>query len=210
MKLIDISWPIKPGMTEYKDKNSVTFTSVATFTQNGVRLTDICMNNHTGTHIDAPSHFLKDGKSIESYTLDQFIGPCLVLDFTHVTQKITVKDLQDYEIQKDDIILFKTKNSSLKADAPFNDKFIYVDESAADFLARKQIKSVGLDYPGFEFNQPEHPSHIILLERNIPIIEGLRLADAAEGEYVLWCLPLKLEGVDGAPARAVLWDVEGD
>jgi arylformamidase len=208
MKLIDISWPIKPGMTEYRDKQSVTFNPVASFEKDGVRLTDICLNNHTGTHIDAPSHFLKDGKSIEGYRLQQLIGPCLIFDLSTVKDKITAHDLVDYDIQANDIILFKTKNSQLDPYEPFNDRFIYIDASAAQLLAQKNIKAVGLDYPGFEFNQPGHPSHTVLLKNNIPIIEGLRLAEASEGEYFLWCLPLKLEGIDGAPARAVLWKVE--
>ncbi|MEX0672081.1 MAG: cyclase family protein [Candidatus Babeliales bacterium] len=208
MKLIDISWPIKIGMTEYRDKKSVRFSSVATFEKDGVRLTDICLNNHTGTHIDAPSHFLKEGKSIDGYALEQFVGPCLVLDLTSITKKVTVDDLIEYDIQSGDILLFKTKNSQLAADAPFNAQFIFVDESAAQFLAKKNIKAVGLDYPGFEYNQPNHPSHTVLLKKNIPIIEGLRLAHVQEGEYFLWCLPLKVEGIDGAPARAVLWEMD--
>ncbi len=210
MKLIDISWPIHLKITEYKDRKSLQFTPVSTFDKDEARSTDICFNAHTGTHVDAPSHFLKDGKSIEGYNLKQLIGPCMVLDLSNVTEKITAQDLKDYDIQPDDIVLLKTKNSALNPDGPFQKEFVYVDSSAADFLAKKNIKAVGIDYLGFERTQPNHESHKAILSKNIPIIEGLRLAHVKEGEYFLWCLPLKLEGIEAAPARAILWDIQAD
>ena len=204
---IDISWPLHAGITEYKDRNSLELTPEATVAQDGVALTTICMNSHTGTHVDAPSHFIEGGNTIEQYKLDQLCGPCVVVDLTHVEKAISKKDLETFDIQENDIILFKTKNSHRKATDPFDANFIYVDASAAQYLAQQNIKAVGLDYPGFEHDQPDHASHIALLSKNIPIIEGLRLGHVPEGEYFLWCLPLKLEGIDAAPARAILWDV---
>lgn len=204
MKIIDISWPLFEGMTEYRDKNTVRLQSERNFEEHDVRLTHIAMSNHTGTHVDAGSHFIKDGKTIDQYDLNQLCGKAKVIDCTQVEKHITADDLKDHEINEGDIILFKTKNSALKNDAPFNHDFIFVETSAAEYLRDKKIKAVGLDYPGFEFNQDGHPSHHAMLDNDIPIIEGLRLAHVEPGEYFLICLPLAFQGIDGAPARAIL------
>lgn len=204
MKVYDISWPIMPGITEYKNKESVSFTENKNFDQDKVRDSSICLNSHTGTHVDAPSHFIKDGKTIDQISLDRLIGPAQVLDLMTVTDAITSKDLERYEIEPGMIILLRTANSGLNFTDQYNPDFIYLDPSGARYLAQKQVKAVGLDYLGIERGDPDHETHITLMHADIAIIEGLRLAHVPAGEYFMVCLPLSIVGLEAAPARAIL------
>jgi len=204
MKIIDISWPIANYMTTYKDKHSIKLQQTEKEEADFVRESMLCFSAHTGTHVDGPSHFLKDGKPIEKFNLQQLIGECIVLDCMGLKDKIIATDLQGFEIKENDIVLFKTKNSNLPSDAPFDYNFVYVDESAANYLISKQIKAVGIDYLGIERNQPKHETHKLFLKNDIPIIEGLRLEGVKQKRYQLYCLPLKLIGLEAAPARAIL------
>src|SRR3990172_659455 len=108
--IIDISWPISPAMTSYKNGNEVKFIDGATFEKNHHRKSLITLSAHSGTHIDAPSHFQEQGGSCETITLGSMIGPCSVLDLTHCIEKITHQDLERYNIGSGEIILLKTKN----------------------------------------------------------------------------------------------------
>ncbi len=209
MKIHDISWPIFQNMTSYKDLYPITITHLKEFEKDHVRLSSINCLNHTGTHIDAPSHFLKNGITIDKMPLESFCGPAIVLDCTHIKEKITAQDLKVYkdQITKKTFILFKTKNSFLKPDAPFDHNFVYLEKSAASFLASIKIKGIGFDYLGIEREQKNHETHITLMEHNITIIEGLRLENINPGNYQLWAPPLLINGSDGAPARALLSEV---
>lgn len=204
MNIIDISWPITPDITEYKDRTTVQLQQIKQYNTDGVRETMLCLHNHTGTHIDAPSHFTEHGGTSETISLSALVGPCRVLDLTDVTDCITKQDLQKHNIKTGERILLKTKNSNLASTAPFDYNFVYVGKEAAQYLADQKIVSVGIDYLGIERNQPGHETHKLLLQNNIPIIEGLRLADVQPGTYQLYCLPLNIPGIDGVPARAIL------
>jgi len=171
------------------------------FKNSSVYETQLIMNLHTGTHIDAPLHAIEDGETTENYSLEQFFGSCLVLDFMNVDEKITAKDLEKYTIKKDTFVILKTKNS---LDEAFNYDFIYLDESGAKYLAEAKIKGVGIDSLGIERNQSGHPTHKILLNNNIPILEGLRLKDIKEGYYEIAAFPIKIKDVEASPVRAVL------
>lgn len=191
-------------MTEYKDRRTVKIESLKQFDCDGVRETMLSMHNHTGTHVDAPSHFVMNGGSSETLSLEALIGPCRVLDLTHVTECITQNDLKQCEIKASERILVKTKNSLRSPTDPFDPQFICVHKDAARYLADLKIACIGIDYLGIERNQPEHETHILLLEGNVVIIEGLRLAHVPPGYYELCCLPLNVLGIDGVPARAAL------
>jgi arylformamidase len=204
MKIFDISWPISPEMTAYKDKKVVEITHTKTFDKDYVRESLLTIGAHSGTHIDAPSHFLKDGISIDQQPVYATCGPCKVFDVTHVDDAIMPTDLVSFDMQEGDIILFKTKNSDLESMQPFTPNFVYLHHTAAAFLAHCKVQAVGIDYLGIERNQPEHETHIILMKNNCAIIEGLRLAGVAAGDYFLWCVPLALTGTEAAPARAIL------
>ena len=205
MKVIDISWPLTEKMSGYKNKQTVSIEHAKTFQEHNVRESTIRINAHAGTHIDAPSHFIDTGKTSDAIALTQLIGPAQVLDLTHCSEKITAQDLMGYDIMPDDIILLKTQNSFLRADAPFDAEFVYLDMQAAAYLAQKKIKAVGIDYLGIERAQPEHETHITLMEHGIVIIEGLRLYHVTPGTYFFICLPLALS-LEAAPARAILCD----
>ncbi|HEV2600935.1 MAG TPA: cyclase family protein [Candidatus Babeliales bacterium] len=204
MKLYDISWPITPDVTEYKDKKTVALEQVKTFERDNVRESIIHLGSHTGTHIDAPSHFLKDGATIDQMPFTATIGFCRVLDLQTVLDVITRADLERFEIQADDIVLCKTANSMHDCTQPFASQFIYLDGSAAEYLVSKKVKAVGIDYLGIERNQPNHETHMVLMQHDIAVIEGLRLGHVPAGSFFLWCVPLAVVGLEAAPARAIL------
>ena len=210
MKAIDISWPISVSMTTYKDAKDVRIESTKSFDVDGVRACCFSLGSHVGTHVDAPAHFIKNGPTIDKIELERIMGECKVLDFTDVEDKITDEHLALYDIDYEDIILLRTKNSFLKPDAPFNKNFVYLDESGAQYLADIGIQCVGIDYLGLERDQPGHPTHTILMLAEVAIIEGLRLAHVEQDLYSLVCLPLAVHGTDAAPARAILFAEEDD
>ncbi|MFW6279242.1 MAG: cyclase family protein [Bacillota bacterium] len=203
MKIIDISMPIHEEMPVYKDRKekSPEIKIISDHQQGEVRETEIKMNLHTGTHFDAPLHMVAGAETMETYSLDKFITPCRVLDLTEKDEKITARDLKEQEINEDEFILFKTRNSF--ADN-FTTDFVYLEQTGAEFLAEKQIKGVGTDSLGIERAQPDHKTHKTLLSREIIILEGLRLKEVAAGAYKLLALPLRIANVEAAPARAFL------
>ncbi len=210
-KVIDISWPVNQNTVEYKNKGALKFDAVKDIQTDGVAQTHVYLDMHTGTHIDAPAHFSKDGATVDQVPFDHLISNCKVFDLTEVkekngVEKISASDLQELDIQENDIVLFKTKNSELPAQGQFEPNFVYLDKTAAQYLASKKVKTVGIDYLGIERAQPEHETHKIFFKANITIIEGLRLGDVSPGEYFLICLPVKFEGVEAALSRAVLLD----
>jgi arylformamidase len=205
MHIIDISWPISGTMTAYKNEKTVAFTPLKKLETDGARKTQITLDTHTGTHVDTPAHFIKDGATSDATDLETLAGPCVVIDLSRISSAITAADLEEYDLEECDILLIKTKNSALATDAPFDVEFVYLDASAATYLAEMtDVQTVGFDYLGIERNQPKHDTHQALFEADITIVEGLRLAAAAEGEYFFVCLPLALKDLDGAPARAIL------
>ena len=203
-KIIDISWPISQNMTAYKDRKVVVVTHTKTWEADQAREALVTFGTHSGTHVDAPLHFMKYGSTIDQLDLAKLVGACTIFDMTHIDDSIDAHDLTDLPIPEDQIILFKTKNSALDPNALFNPQFIYLSTLAAQLLADKNVRAVGIDYLGIERGQPGHETHLRLLEKNIPIIEGLRLAHVQAGEYFFCCLPLALVGLEAAPARAVL------
>lgn len=203
MKIYDISVVISPNMTVYKDypHKKPVFTNVSNFETGSAYETDIKMNVHSGTHVDFNLHMLKDGNTSSNAILSNYITDAKVFDLTHLKDKIEADDLKELNIEKDDFVLFKTRNSNVEH---FDFEFVYVTESAAKYLAEKQIKGVGVDALGIERDQAGHPTHKTLMNHNIVILEGLRLKDIVPQSYILIALPLKFEGLDGSPVRAVL------
>jgi len=204
MEIIDISWPISTATTGYKDRNVVKFDEVKNFNKDGVRDHNITLSTHSGTHVDAAAHFMRDGKMIDQMRPERTIGFAKVLDLTTVLEKITRDDLADKSIEENDIVLLKTLNSAKAATEKFTPHFVYLEESGARYLAEKKVKAVGIDYLGIEHSQKDHPTHITLMKHDIAIIEGLRLQHVDAGKYFCVCLPLYLIGLEAAPARAIL------
>ncbi len=206
MTVIDISWPISTATTGYKDRSVVHFDEVKNFNRDGARETNIHISAHSGTHIDAPSHFLREGKTIDEIALERYVGDCVVLDMTSCAERVTRDDLQEHDhlIRHGGIILLKTLNSDLTPTDKFSPHFVYLEKSGAAYLAEKKIKLVGIDYLGIEHSQPGHQTHEILMNADVSIIEGLRLAHVQAGAYFFVCLPLYVIGLEAAPARAIL------
>jgi arylformamidase len=201
---LDISWPITNDMTAYKDRHIVCITPTKEFAQDETRESLITLGSHTGTHIDAPAHFIDNGITIDQIAFTHLIGHCRVIDLSICHDKISAHDLEGHTIQANEIILLKTLNSMHAATAKFEPNFVYLATDAAEFLVHKKIRTVGIDYLGIERNQPKHETHRLLLSAGIAIIEGLRLGHVDAGSYKLICLPLLLSGLDAAPARALL------
>lgn len=203
MKYYDISMKISENMMVYKnrDEKRPKREMTAKYSEKQMNESRMFIDLHTGTHIDAPFHMIDGGETIESMDISKFIGKTKVLDLTEVSDGITKSDLEKKSIPNDSFLLFKTKNSH---DEEYNTNFIYLKADGAKYLRDKGIRGVGIDALGIERSQPGHETHKILLGNGIIIIEGLRLKDIDEGEYMMYALPLKIDGGDGAPARVVL------
>lgn len=206
MTIIDISWPLTDEMTPFISRKLFQSTKNKILDCHDCRESSVQLDSHAGTHLDAPSHFLQEGKTCEALPLDALIGPCRILDFSHLSEKITREDLEKEkeEIQAGERIILKTKNSSLASTAPFHSQFIYLDQSGAAYLTEKKVLLVGIDYLGIERDQPQFETHRLLLGNNISLLEGLRLESVAAGKYWLVCLPLAYQRLEAVPARAVL------
>jgi len=200
LRVYDISSMISEGMAVWENKVEKQPT-LSTETKGYVTETRIDLNVHTGTHIDSPLHMIPGGKTFETISIEKLVGPCKVLDLNKVEERITKADLEPFEINKNDFLLFKTKNSD---DEGFNFNFVFLTADGAKYLAEKGIRGVGTDALGIERSQEGHPTHKTLFNDDIIIIEGLRLKDVDPGEYLMVAAPLKVTGIDAAPARVLL------
>jgi len=202
-RIIDISMTIHEGMQVYKNKEEKKpkIYNTSNHETGRVHESRIDIDVHCGTHVDAPLHMLAGGETIETIGLERLVGPARVLDLTHVEDAITKDDLVPYGIQRGERILFKTKNSLTDE---FLWDFVYLREDGAQYLIERGVTLAGTDGLGIERAQPEYTTHRPLLRNNIVIVEGLRLAHVEAGSYWLVIAPLKLTGIDAAPARAFL------
>lgn len=202
MKIYDISMEISEEMAVYKNMPEKKPKLAATRTlDEGANESRLSIDLHSGSHVDAPYHILQDGKTIEKISIDRFMGTAVVLDFTKIKNQITEKHFKTAKIQKNDIVLLKTKN---KLEKTFNPNFAYLEKSGAEYLASKKIKAAGIDSLGIERGQPNHETHKTLLKKGIPIFEGLDLSKVKEGRYFFHGLPLRIKNGDASPVRAVL------
>jgi arylformamidase len=169
-----------------------------------IRLTSITCGNHTGTHLDAPSHMIEGGASLDDIPLGQLVGPARVVDLAG-SRSIGLDDVAGLDWDGVERVLFRTDNSSHWDDGEFFADFVALEPDAARFLVDRGIRLVGIDYLSIDsFHAPEHPSHMVLLGASVVVLEGLILKDVPAGDYLLAALPMKLDRADGAPARAIL------
>ena len=165
------------------------------------------MGAHSGTHIDAPMHFVRDGASVEQLSLAPLIGPARVIDIPDDVQSIDAVELNRHEWRGAQRVIFRTRSSlrGWMASSTFHRDFAYVAPDAAQLMADAGVQLVGIDYISAEqFGAPAPTTHRILLGRGIPIVEGLALEGVRAGDYDVIVLPIKVAGHEGAPARAVL------
>lgn len=203
MKIYDISMSIARDMPVYKGKESKkpVITTDSDFKSSSAYETRLEMNLHTGTHIDAPLHFIEGGKQIDQLELERVVRKCRVFDFRDVEDRITKYNLAERDISEGDFVILKTKNSFLDI---LEKNYIFLDESGAEYLKSKKVTGVGIDALGIERDQPGHETHSILLGAGIVILEGLYLREVEEGDYFLFAAPIKIANAEAAPVRAIL------
>lgn len=205
MKVYDISLAISKDTPVWPGQPAVEIEPISTLVKDGAAVSKLSFSSHVATHVDAPAHFLAGGKTVEEVALDQLIGPARVLDLTKVTKAIAVSHLKPFNINKGERLLFKTRNSRLLLERDFHSDYVYLSAEAAGYLVDKGVILVGIDYLGIEKKGAVgHPVHKTLLKNKVVVVEGLYLGEVSAGRYQLVCLPLRIVGGDGAPARAVL------
>jgi arylformamidase len=206
MTWIDVTVPLRHHMVHWPKDPPVEISLEASMDAgDAANLTKIAMSAHTGTHMDAPKHFVRDGAGIDQMPLEAVMGPARVIEIR--ADIIDVASLEPHEIQRGERLLFKTRNSSLcwSRFSCFLKDFVHVNEAAAKYLVSCGAQTVGVDYlsvGGYRRDGVE--THQALLRAGVWVIEGLDLSAVQPGSYELLCLPLKIEGADGAPARALL------
>lgn len=208
MTIVDVSVPIKTAMTVYRGNPAVRIRPAMTLRKDGVNLSELCLGSHTGTHVDAPAHFLEGGRGIDRLPLSCFIGPASVADLRAVRGGITADDLRRARIPKDARrVLLKTRNSSWWHPArPFRTDFVYLAPDGADWMVERAVELVGIDYLSIEgYRMAGAPTHKRLLGAGIPIVEGLDLFNVTAGRWQLIALPLRIKDGDAGLTRAVLW-----
>ncbi|MGH2608544.1 MAG: cyclase family protein [Tepidiformaceae bacterium] len=203
---IDITVPIRPGMVLYEGDPPVVLDRITSMAAGGPsNLTGLRFGAHTGTHIDAPLHFIEAAPGIEATRLDALLGPVTVVDATAIRSNIDAAALDQLGLSSTlERIIFKTTNSRLWDLDRFSPDFVGLTEDAARSLVDRGVRLVGIDYLSIApFSDPA-PTHIALLSAGVVILEGLDLRAVPPGDYELACLPLLIPGSDGAPARALL------
>jgi RpiB/LacA/LacB family sugar-phosphate isomerase len=197
----DISVPIRPGMHVYDDNPDVNVELHRSISAGAkANISRLALGVHTGTHVDGPLHFIDGAAGTESLSLDTLIGPAVVVDATSVQGDLDESALASLDLPDSDRILLKTRNSDLWRRPEFTRDFIRLTGSGARFLVERDVRLIGIDY----LSIGDEEAHRELLANGVVALEGLDLREVEPGEYELVCLPLRLEGIDGAPARAVL------
>jgi len=208
MPIYDISLVLSPDLPTWPGDPPFVIGRTAKMEEGAnANVSRIDMGVHTGTHVDAPFHFLAGGRTAEYLSLDLLIGPVYVLNLSSKVDIITASDLKQSDIPEGTLrLLIKTRNSRYWAsqDPSFHMDFVGISADGARFLVDRGIKLIGVDYLSVAPFKQSRPTHEILLGAGVVIVEGLNLSEVTQGLYTLYCLPLKLAGCDGAPARAIL------
>jgi arylformamidase len=205
-RIYDISVPIRSGGIVYPGNPEIDITLQQAVAKGaGANVSAIRFGSHTGTHADASRHFFDDGQPVDQIPLDRLIGPALLVRFPDSVRAIGAAELKAHDLRGRTRILLRTRNSALLSQKQFAPDYTYLAPDGAEYLVDKGVELVGIDYLSIEqFHSGHHQTHRTLLAKSVVILEGLDLSVPPPGEYQLICLPLRIEGCDGAPARAVL------
>jgi arylformamidase len=206
---IDVSAPIDPRTAPVYPGNAPVKLDFLLYYDKGdkLALSSYSLGAHTGTHVDAPLHFIKGGMSVDLVPLDRFVGSARVIDCSPDAKLIDAAELNKHAWKGARRILFRTRNSRnhWMTDPTFHEDFTYLAPDAAQLLADAGVELVGIDYLSIEkFHAAEPKTHLALLSKGIPVVEGLSLADVTAGDYDLIVLPIRITGHEAAPARAIL------
>jgi arylformamidase len=200
--LIDISMPLHGGMVHWPGDPPPRLERVMDVRRGDpCTLTVLTASAHTGTHVDAPAHYLRGGRTVDEMDSTGLIGPARVIEITDAAE-VTAVELVPHRVRRGDRVLLKTRNSLLPATRRLTRDYVAVSAEAARWLAQRGVAAVGID--ALSVDPPDgDQAHLALLGAGIWIIEGLRLGGVPPGRYELLCLPLRL-AAEGAPARAFL------
>jgi arylformamidase len=207
MAIHDISLPISEGMIVWSGDPGVSITQTSHIDRGDANtVSRLELGAHTGTHVDAPAHFIKNGAEVDTLDLNALVGLALVAEAKEA-DVLTADVLAELAIPLGtERVLLRTRNSDLWAQAKheFDESFVAISEDGARWLVERGIRLVGVDYLSVgPFDAPA-PTHELLLEADVIVVEGLDLSNVRPGMYQLVCLPLNIVGIDGAPARAIL------
>src|SRR5450759_5351637 len=205
MKLIDVTVPLDSNLPTYPGNTPFSLEAIKRIARgDSSNVSTLHMSAHTGTHVDAPRHFFDEGPGTEALPLELLVGRARVIEIDSRTG-VAAEDLRAIDLSDDIRVLIKTHNSRLWDSPEFHTDYVGVTESGAKHLVEHGIKVVGVDYLSVEeFKKPGAPAHHVLLGAGTIVIEGLNLRDVEPGIYEMYCLPLRIVGSDGAPARVVL------
>lgn len=207
MPIYDISVPIRSGMPVYEGDPGVDIQPWSALAKgDSANVSFLHFGAHTGTHVDAPAHFIEGTRKIDALSFDALIGPARVIRVPDEVTEIDSDFLGACNLDQVERVLFHTRNSGFWNEG-FRKDFTHLSPEAAQKLVELGVKLVGTDYLSVEkFHSGHHRTHLTLLSNDVVIVEGLNLSDIPPGDYELICLPLKIaEGAgDGSPARAVL------
>jgi arylformamidase len=208
MTIYDISLTLSPSLPTWPGDPGLILEQFESIDKGShVNVTSISSSLHVGTHVDAPHHFLNDGRTVENLPLDVLIGPCYVMQLPDGVDAITSDVLARTEVSSDmKRVLFGTSNSHYwaRGESKFQEDFVAITEDGAEWLVEHGVQLVGIDYLSVAPFGDSDPTHHVLLKAGVVILEGLNLSNVVRGFYTLYCLPLKVSGADGAPARAIL------
>jgi arylformamidase len=208
MTIYDISLSISPDLPTWPGDPGLQLEQYESMDKGALyNATRISSSVHLGTHVDAPRHFIKDGRTVEQLPLEVLTGPCYVAQLPDGIDAITSEVLDRTEITSEmKRVLFGTSNSHYwaRGESKFQTDFVAITEDGAEWLVECGVQLVGIDYLSVAPYEESIPTHTVLLQAGVVIVEGLNLSDVMRGFYDLYCLPLKIAGSDGAPARAVL------
>ena len=210
MPIYDITVPLTNEMPTYPGDAGVQIRDWSSLANgDSANVTQLNFGAHTGTHVDAPAHFIEGAAKSELLAFDSLIGRTRVIEVPESFMSINKAFVVEHCEKETTRFLFKTRNSRFwsSASTQFRQDFTYLELSAAEYLVNQGVKLVGIDYLSIEqFGQKQHPTHLALLSRGVVIVEGLNLTDVPGGVYELICLPLRIRSGkgDGAPARAIL------
>lgn len=208
MRTYDITLTISPDLIVWPDDPPVELDRISSIANGDeANVTRIQMAVHTGTHIDAPCHFIDGAGTVEDISIDLLTGRAYVLHVDDNVDLITKDLLENSSIPpRTKRVLFRTRNSKHwnSSHSKFDESYVGLDAEGAAYLIQRGVKLVGVDYLSVAPYSDTSPTHETLLGAGIVIVEGLDLSEVSQGRYTLYCLPLKIAGADGAPARAIL------
>ncbi len=208
MKIFDISLPLSPNLSVWPGDPPIVLEQVASMDAgDDCNLTRLTASVHSGTHVDAPHHFLNDGRTVEQLPLEVLTGRCYVVQLPDGVDMITADALERMSLPTGITrLLFGTRNSRwwMRGETVFQEDFVAISADGARWLAEHRLQLIGIDYLSVAPFNDSIPTHQVLLQAGIILLEGLNLSAVPRGFYDLYCLPLNLLGAEGAPARAIL------